>query len=79
MGNDNTEPSDRGTMIPGTVYVKITGQLFYDAIHAGQMRNLDPAKRRYRGKKGDGPIPMHSYTAWEIHPVTGIEIIPNPR
>jgi hypothetical protein len=61
------------------VYVTVTGQLFYDAIHATQMSNPDPKKRKYRGKKGISPTPMRSYTAWEIHPITKIEFAPKPQ
>ena len=61
-------PSTAGSKMQSDVYVKVTGQLFYDAVHAKTMRNPDPSKRTYRGKKG-----MHSYTAWEIHPVIKIE------
>jgi len=59
------EPSTSGSVMQSSVYVKVTGQLFYDAIHAAQMRGANPT---YRGKKG-----MHSYTAWELHPVVDIE------
>jgi hypothetical protein len=59
------EPSISGSVMQSSVYVKVTGQLFYDAIHAAQMRGPKPM---YRGKKG-----MHSYTAWELHPVMDIE------
>jgi hypothetical protein len=79
LKNENKEPSTRGNIMEHPVYVKVTGQLFYDAIHAGQMRNPDPAKRKYRGKKGGSETPMHSYTAWEIHPVTKIEFAPLPK
>ena len=47
------------------IYVKVEGQLFYDENHA-------------KGRKPKTTLnnpPMHSYTAWEIHPVTGIELI----
>ncbi len=59
------EPSRTGSVMQSAVYVKVTGQLFYDAIHAAQMKGSNPM---YRGKKG-----MHSYTAWELHPVKDIE------
>ncbi len=71
-------PSSRGSIIQSDVYVRVTGQLFYDAIHAKTMRNPDPSKRTYRGKKGNQATPMHSYTAWEIHPVISIEFAPEP-
>jgi hypothetical protein len=72
-------PSTRGSIMQGKVYVQVTGQLFYDAIHARTMRNPDPSKRTYRGKRGGQPIPMHSYTAWKIHPVIDIEFAPEPE
>lgn len=78
LHSDSKEPSKGGSVMQSEVYVKVTGQLFYDAIHATQMGNPDPAKRKYRGKRGNGPSPMHSYTAWEIHPVTNIEFAPKP-
>ena len=68
------EPTSGGNVMQGTVYVKVTGQLFYDAIHASQMRGANP---KYRGKAGPGP--MHSYTAWELHPVTHIEFAVRPK
>jgi hypothetical protein len=79
LHNENKQPSTTGNIMQHPVYVKVTGQLFYDAIHASQMRNPDQAKRRYRGKKGRSETPMHSYTAWEIHPVTNIEFAPKPQ
>lgn len=75
---NDKNPSTRGSIMQGDVYVRVTGQLFYDAIHAKTMRNPDPAKRTYRGKKGSQATPMHSYTAWELHPVTKIEFAPEP-
>ncbi len=59
----NKEPSTSGTILKQAVHVTITGQLFYDDAHVG----TPP-----RGKKG-----MKAATLWEVHPVTGIEIIPN--
>ena len=68
------DPSVSGNVMKGTAYVKVTGQLFYDAVHASTMRNKNPDKNKYRGKKG-----MTSYTAWEIHPVTDIVFAPRPK
>ena len=71
---DGAEPSESGKVLSPAIKVKVTGQLFYDAIHAKDMRNEDPDKRKYRGKKGNkNNPPMHSYTAWEIHPVFSVE------
>jgi hypothetical protein len=78
LHDENKEPTGGGNIMKSEVYVRVTGQLFYDAIHAKQMSNPDPEKRKYRGKKGTSKKPMHSYTAWEIHPVTNIEFAPKP-
>lgn len=79
LHDENKEPSGGGNIMKSEVYVKVTGQLFYDAIHAAQMSNPDPAKRKFRGKKGTSKKPMRSYTAWEIHPVTDIQFAPKPH
>jgi hypothetical protein len=47
------------SVVSPAVYVKVTGQLFYDDAHVG-----DPP----RGKKG-----MKAKTLWEIHPITKID------
>ncbi len=72
-------PSTSGSIMQHPVYVKVSGQLFYDAIHANTMRNADPSKNIYRGKSGSQSVKMHSYTAWEIHPVTHIEFAKAPK
>ena len=69
------EPSTGGSVMQHPVYVRVTGQLFYDAIHAKGMRGANPS---YRGKRGGQPTAMHSYTAWELHPVTQIMIAKAP-
>ena len=74
LHNKDKQPSSGGNIMQHDVYVKVTGQLFYDAIHAEPMRNPHAKKTAFRGKKG-----MHSYTAWEIHPVTNIEFAPKPH
>lgn len=74
LHDENKEPSTSGNVMQSEVYVKVTGQLFYDAIHAKDMR-----KGKFRGKKGKMKKAMHSYTAWEIHPVTKIEFAPKPK
>jgi len=48
-------PSEDGTVFKDAIYVKVTGQLFYDASHK------DP------GSRGKGK--MVARTSWEIHPV----------
>jgi hypothetical protein len=71
-------PSRRGSVMNTPIYVRIKGQLFYDGIHARTMRDPDPANNRYRGKSAGRTPAMHSYTAWELHPVTHIEFAPEP-
>ena len=79
LKDESKEPSAGGNVMKGIVYVRVTGQLFYDAIHSSTMRNKNPKKNKYRGKKGKSDTPMHSYTAWEIHPVTDIVFWPKPK
>ncbi len=49
--------------------VRVTGWLFFDAEHSREAENTAPGRPgNWRG------------TAWEIHPVTGIELVPpDPR
>jgi hypothetical protein len=61
------EPSNTGSVMIHPVCVRVTGQLFYDDAHLGK----DGAKE-LRGKKG-----MHSHTLWELHPITGFQIVPS--
>src|SRR5262249_2431276 len=49
-------PSESGTVIKEPVFVKVTGQLFFDDSHVGD---------KPRGKKG-----MKAVTLWELHPIT---------
>lgn len=72
------QPGTGGNVMQHPVYVTVTGQLFYDAIHAKDMRSDDPSKNKYRGKSGGQDTPMHSYTAWELHPVTHIAFARRP-
>ena len=58
------EPSGTGNIMQHDVYVRMTGQLFFDDFHIGSPP---------RGKKG-----MKSPTLWELHPVTQIAIVPSP-
>jgi hypothetical protein len=60
----NKEPGTSGTVIKKAVYVTVTGQLFYDDSHVGDVP---------RGKRG-----MHAATLWELHPVTGIDLAKIP-
>ncbi len=48
-------------------WVKVRGWLFFDAEHRGQSENTAP------GNPGNWRA-----TAWEIHPITGIEVVPGP-
>jgi hypothetical protein len=66
----NKEPGTGGNVMKHEVYVTVTGQLFFDASHL--TGNL-------RGKKGKMKKPMHSYTCWELHPVTHMAFAQKPR
>ena len=59
------EPGRKGNKLVHSVYVTITGQLFFDLPHV---------KGNPRGKQG-----MKSYTPWEIHPITAISFAPKPK
>ena len=59
------EPSSGGTILKHPVYVRFTGQLFYDDYHIGDQP---------RGKKG-----MKAANLWELHPVTAIEFVSPPN
>ena len=48
-------------------WVKFSGWLFYDSIHARQAENTAPRR------KGNWRA-----TAWEVHPVSKFEIVPAP-
>lgn len=58
------EPGTAGNIMKHEVYVRVTGQLFFDAPHL---------KGNPRGKRK-----MKSYTAWELHPVFEIEFAVKP-
>jgi hypothetical protein len=63
------DTNTRGKAIIPAVYVKITGQLFFDGVHL-KGGNL-------RGKSvGNVKNKMHSYTCWEVHPVMSLKIVP---
>ncbi len=57
------DPAPNGTVVE-PVFVKVTGQLFYDDAHVG-----DPP----RGKKG-----MKAATLWELHPLTDVKLAHPP-
>ncbi len=57
------------TVVEPAVYVKVTGQLFYDDYHVTEKK-----ENQHRGKKG-----MKAKTLWEIHPVTKIELATPPQ
>jgi hypothetical protein len=69
---EGKEPSEGGNMMRNAVYVRVTGRLYYDASHAIEMRSKTPV---YKGKGARLSAPIHSYTAWEIHPVSRLEFI----
>lgn len=59
------EPGTAGNKLTHPVYVKVTGQLFFDATHL---------KGNPRGKRN-----MKSYTPWELHPIISISFAPIPK
>ncbi len=59
------EPAIPATVIDKGIYVKVEGQLFYDANHS----------EGRKPKASPNHFQMHSYTPWEIHPVTHIELL----
>lgn len=61
----NQEPSTGGSLMGGPPYVKVVGQLFFDASHA------TGSPRGRRGQK--------TKSAWEIHPVMHMEFAPIPH
>jgi hypothetical protein len=49
-------------------WVRVTGWLLFDAEHANAAENTAPGNaRNWRA------------TAWEVHPITAIEVVPRPR
>jgi hypothetical protein len=49
-------------------WVKVQGWMFFDNEHADEAENTKPGRERnWRG------------TAWEIHPVTGMEVVQRPK
>jgi hypothetical protein len=49
-------------------WVKVTGWMLFDVEHKNEAENTAPGRpRNWRA------------TAWEIHPVTSIEVVPRPR
>jgi hypothetical protein len=59
------EPGTRGNILEHPVFVRITGQLFFDLPHVKGL----PRGRRL----------MKSYTPWEIHPVTSMRFARPPK
>jgi hypothetical protein len=52
----------------GQKWIKVQGWLFFDGEHANASENTNPGgKNNWRA------------TAWEIHPVTSIEVVPPPK
>ena len=49
-------------------WVRVTGWLLFDAEHANAAENTAP------GRASDWRA-----TAWEVHPITAIEVVPRPR
>jgi hypothetical protein len=49
-------------------WVRVTGWLLFDAEHANAAENTKPGRERnWRA------------TAWEVHPITAIEVVPRPH
>jgi len=49
-------------------WVRVRGWMLFDAEHKGEAENTAPGRpRNWRA------------TAWEVHPVTSIEVVPRPR
>lgn len=49
-------------------WVKVQGWMFFDSEHDDEAENTNPGRERnWRG------------TAWEIHPVTSMEVVPRPK
>jgi hypothetical protein len=49
-------------------WVRVTGWLLFDAEHANAAENTAPGRaRNWRA------------SAWEIHPITAVEVVPRPR
>lgn len=65
------EPGTRGNILEHPARVIVRGQLFFDAPHLRNDGSVSP-----RGKRSKAKTPMSSYTAWEIHPLTGIRFAP---
>jgi hypothetical protein len=58
------EPVGSGNVMQHQVFVRVTGQLFFDDAHVGDQP---------RGKRG-----MKAATLWEIHPITALEFAATP-
>lgn len=58
------EPVGSGNVMQHQVFVRVTGQLFFDDAHVGDQP---------RGKRG-----MKAATLWEIHPITSLEFAATP-
>jgi hypothetical protein len=59
------DPSSSGSVMQHPVFVTVTGVLFYDDSHVGDLP---------RGKRG-----MHAATLWELHPVTALAFATAPK
>lgn len=67
------KPGTGGNIMQHHVRVKVRGQLFFDATHLKNDGTVEP-----RGKKGNAQTPMHSYTAWELHPIISVSFAKKP-
>ena len=69
-GQEITDPKDLIERYQGK-WVRITGWMFYDKFHESGADTTDPGDQR-------GESPNWRATAWEIHPITSIELIDPP-
>lgn len=48
-------------------YVRVRGWMFYDAQHTNNAENTNPEGEQ-----------LWRRTAWEVHPITGLQVVPSP-
>jgi hypothetical protein len=67
-GKGGNEPSGRGILMTHPVFVRVSGQLFFDDAHL-----LKDGGSQARGKRG-----LRTNTLWELHPVYAISFAKKP-
>jgi hypothetical protein len=70
LRDPSKEPSSGGSVMQHPLFVRVTGQLFYDDSHVG-----DNPRGKKQGKPGGGA----AATLWEIHPITDLQFAPKPQ